>query len=405
MADFADREHYIPIRKSDLIRLLATDVGMEPAAAAQFRRFCEILTATVHFQYYELLEEIKDSYAPFDPEAVTAAVAVDTPEIRQRRLEDLFRRFDELMRKANFKELGIEDLKRALEKASDVGINMDVDLTIFERLRVYVRGEGKVQRFVRRIWTYWRRQEVMLDLYLRFVIIVKMKPTARVPPEVDTADVFLKFFRDIPKDDLEMMLPGARLMMPFSQRLKMGGSVLSGLAILGYNIAKQVLTAAVFGATYLYGFIFALIGYGWRQYAGYQNTRNVYNLRLTQSLYYQNLANNAGVIACLIDEAEEQDCREAILAYYYLWRFATPEGWTAAELDDRIEQELERLANLKVDFEVEDALDKLVRMKLVTQSGDRYHAVPMDQALVALDETWDNIFTYHNDVEERVTAA
>ncbi|MBX9680915.1 MAG: DUF3754 domain-containing protein [Gemmataceae bacterium] len=404
MADLVDREHYIPIRKSDLIRLLATDVGMEPASADQFRRFCEILTATFHFQYYELLEEIKDNYAPFDPEAVTAAVAIDPPEVRESKLEELFRRFDELMRKANFKELGLEDLKKALDKASDVGINMDVDLSIFERLRVYVRGEGKVQRFVRRIWTYWRRQEVMLDLYLRFVIIVKMNPTARVPQEVDTADVFLKFFRDIPKDDLEMMLPGARVMMPFSQRLKMGGSVLSGLAILGYNIAKQLFTVAVVGATYLYGFIFALIGYGWRQYAGYQNTRNIYNLRLTQSLYYQNLANNAGVIACLIDEAEEQDCREAILAYYYLWRFATPEGWTAAELDDRIEQELERLANLKVDFEVEDALEKLVRMKLATQSGDRYHAVPMDQALETLDETWDNIFTYHNEVE-RVTAA
>jgi hypothetical protein len=405
MAAFADREHYIPIRKSDLIRLLETDVGMEPGMAAAFRRLCDILNATIHFQYYELLEDIKDCYAPFDPEAVTAVVAEDSEEIRQRRLEELFRRFDELMRKANFKELGIEDLKKALDKASDIGINMDVDLTIFERLRVYVRGEGKAQRRVRRIWTYWRRQEVVLDLYQRFVIIVKMKPTARVPEEVDTADVFLKFFRDIPKDDLEMMLPGARLMMPFSQRLKMGGSVLSGLAILGYNIAKQVLTAAVFGATYLYGFMFALIGYGWRQYAGYQNTRNVYNLRLTQSLYYQNLANNAGVIACLIDEAEEQDCREAILAYYYLWRFAGPAGWTSEELDDRIERELERLAKLKVDFEVEDALEKLVRMKLATQSGDRFVAVPIDQALEALDETWDRIFMYHNDVEERFTAA
>jgi hypothetical protein len=216
--------------------------------------------------------------------------------------------------------------------------------------------------------------------------------------------VFLKFFRDIPKDDLEMMLPGARLMMPFSQRVKMGGSVASGLALLGYNAAKQVIGAAVLGAASIYGLFFALIGYGWRQYAGYQNTRNVYNLRLTQSLYYQNLANNSGVIACLIDEAEEQDCREAILAYYYLWRFAGADGWTQAELDDRIEQELERLAGLKVDFEVDDALEKLVRMKLATQVGDRYAAVPIEQALEVMDETWDGIFTYHNQAHTAVSS-
>lgn len=397
MAEFKDREHYIPLRKSDLVRLLADDPAMEPDAAERFRRLSAILSAMIHFESYRLLEELKDGYAPFDPESVTAEVRKLSDAERQALLDDLFVRFGDLMRRANFKELGLQDLQSALEKASDIGINMDVDLSIFERLKVFVRGEGKAKRTVRRLWTFWRKREVVLELYQRFVIIVKMKPSARIPEDVDTADVFLKFFRDIPKDDLEMMLPGARAVMPMSQRLKMGGSLLSGLVLLGYNVFKQVVTAAVFGVAYLYGFFFALVGYGWRQYAGYQNTRNVYNLRLTRSLYYQNLANNAGVIACLIDEAEEQDCREALLGYYFLWRDPKPEGWAAADLDDRIEQELERRTGLKVDFEIEDALDKLVRLKLATVAAGRYFAVPIDRALEALDETWDNIFCYSND--------
>ena len=54
----------------------------------------------------------------------------------------------------------------------------------------------------------------------------------------------------------------------------------------------------------------------------------------------------------LLDEAEEQQCRETYLAYFCLWRFAPPQGWTAEQLDDYVEMYLEGAAGLKVDFEV-----------------------------------------------------
>jgi hypothetical protein len=61
----------------------------------------------------------------------------------------------------------------------------------------------------------------------------------------------------------------------------------------------------------------------------------------------QNRDNNAGVLYHLLNEAEEQESREAALAYYYLWRFPRPEGWSTANLDDHIEMELEKLAASK----------------------------------------------------------
>jgi hypothetical protein len=136
-------------------------------------------------------------------------------------------------------------------------------------------------------------------------------------------------------------------------------------------------------------------GYGYKQWYGFQATRQTYSLQLTQSLYYQNLDNNAGVLYHLLDEAEEQECREAILAYYYLWRFAGTEGWTAASLDDYVELDLERLAQLKVDFEIGDALDKLETLGLTEKIGDRYRAVALDRALEILDFKWDNYFQYN----------
>jgi hypothetical protein len=187
--------------------------------------------------------------------------------------------------------------------------------------------------------------------------------------------------------------------MPSFQRWKLGGSIVSGGAWIGYTVAQQVmataLTALQSSPQMIVGPAAALFGYGYKQYYGYQSTKNIFNLKLSQSLYYQTLGSNLGVLFHLLDEAEEQECREALLAYYYLWRYAGTTGWAAKDLDDYVEMDLERLANLKVDFEVGDALAKLERLKLVTKHGDRYAAVPIERALEALDYAWDNYFRYN----------
>src|SRR5262245_14811587 len=103
MAEYSDREHYIPLRRSDLVDLLCADKGLAPADREAFRQFCRLVAATYHFEYQEKLEELKTEYAPFDPDAVTVQVKKLTPEERQGRLDDLFGRFTWLMERANFK--------------------------------------------------------------------------------------------------------------------------------------------------------------------------------------------------------------------------------------------------------------------------------------------------------------
>ncbi len=78
-----------------------------------------------------------------------------------------------------------------------------------------------------------------------------------------------------------------------------------------------------------------------RSFRGYLQTKERYQLSLTESLYYKNLDNNAGVLMRLIDEAEEQENREALLAYFFLRRELAPAGLAAEQLDRRIEAFLE----------------------------------------------------------------
>ena len=76
----------------------------------------------------------------------------------------------------------------------------------------------------------------------------------------------------------------------------------------------------------------------------------------------------------LLDEAEEQEIREVLLAYFYLWRYAGERGWTTAELDDYIELDLERRLKLNVDFEVADAIRKLVSAGIVDTTDENRYA-------------------------------
>ena len=120
-----------------------------------------------------------------------------------------------------------------------------------------------------------------------------------------------------------------------------------------------------------------------------------------KTLYFHNLDNNAGVFDFLVHEAEEEECKEALLAYYFLLaeRNENGEPFTEEELDDRIEQWIEEKFGVHLDFEVDDALRKLEDKKLLVKEGDRYLVPSIDDTLVKLDELWDTIFMYSNEAE------
>lgn len=399
MAEYTDREHYVPLRQMDLVDLLCKELG-DSEAGQRFRQLDQLLSATFHFEYCRLLHELKCEYAPFDPDAATKAMHAYSDAERAAKMDAFYQRFLYLMERANFKRLSLDEIKELAKGVSDWGINMDVDFSIFDRLEVFIRGDLLGTRTIRRWYRFFGEEEVQVPTYKRLVLFVKMKPSKRMPEGVDTNTLFLKLFKDIPKMDMEMLLPGAAMRMPPFQRLKLGSSLVGSGAWILYTIfgqAAQLLTQGSYRAIMglAMGPLAALLGYGYKQWYGYQTTRTAFSLRLTQSLYYQTLGTNFSVLFHLLDEAEEQECREALLAYYYLWQYAGITGWTMAQLDDRIEQELERLTGLKVDFEIGDALAKLERLKLVTRFGENYAAVPIDRALAALDHAWDNYFKYH----------
>ena len=129
----------------------------------------------------------------------------------------------------------------------------------------------------------------------------------------------------------------------------------------------------------------ALGGFIMRQWMKYQRQSLMYQKQLTDNIYFRNVNNNAGIFDYIIGAAEEQECKEAFLAYYFLQHGDEP--LTQAELDRRIEAWLKEAFDLDIDFEVDDALGKLDRLGLLRRDGERLAVPPPEEALARLDQS------------------
>jgi hypothetical protein len=251
-----------------------------------------------------------------------------------------------------------------------------------------------VQQRRRRPWyKLFRSEEAEVPIYRRLVLILKLRRHPRLRGIVDTDNVYLKIFKDIPKLDVLMLLPGARVRLSRLDRGKIGLPLLSGLSLALWNMLQDLaalLESWAASPNAMWALAAGGVGYGYKSFYGYQQTKQRYHLTLTQSLYFQNLDSNAGVLMRLLDEAEEQESRLAILAYWCLWRYAGPEGWTAADLDAAVELYLDRYADVALHCRNNAALTQLQKLDVVELAGERVRVVPPARAIERL--LGDNLF-------------
>src|SRR5262249_51252841 len=156
------------LRKSDLVELLLKDKALSPQEREPFRQFCKLASCVFHYEYLGELEELKDDYAPFDPDADTTPLTPLTPEEKEKRREQLFGAFARLLERGNFIHLTREQVEKAVKEHGErLGLETDVDLGMFERLEVYVRGDTKMKR-TRRVWRkVWLKEEFDVPIFQR----------------------------------------------------------------------------------------------------------------------------------------------------------------------------------------------------------------------------------------------
>jgi hypothetical protein len=129
----------------------------------------------------------------------------------------------------------------------------------------------------------------------------------------------------------------------------------------------------------------AVIYYIIKGFLSYKKTKDKYQLNLTKHLYFQNLDNNSGVLLRILNEAELQDYREMVIAYYVLWKFGNT-GMKSEKIDEIAENQLLETINQKIDFEVDDALEKLESIKLIYKEEDLWFPLTVNDSMNELNK-------------------
>ena len=414
MAPEVTRQRFIPFRKRDIIEMCVAGDGCDASESDGLRDLSRILTAIFHFEYHDSLESLKDAYAPFDPDPDTRTLRELGDAERSESRDRFAAEFRALLEAANFEEVTEADLDRAFDAESLLEIRLHVNFDDFEEVTFYRRGE-EVRRVELARLRGLRRRTVEFRNYERVVVHVRFRDArhfeslGRKDLPFEPGSTILKMFSNIPRADLEMLFPNTEVRMRPKDKLVIGvPAMLGGLVILFTKLLASLGLILLLVGFWVgvrkddveldQGQLLALGaslgaagGFLFRQFTKFKNRKIRFMKTLADDLYFKNLDNDAGVFHNLLDAAEEEEVKEAMLAYCFLRRGGAQ---SEAELDAAIERWFATDWQCVVDFDIGGALAKLTRLGLVTPEEDRFVAVGLAAARRRLDETWDGYFPW-----------
>jgi hypothetical protein len=404
------RDGFIAARKAELAKAIAEEAG----DGAPMGELLRLLGALLHHEAYERLEALKALYDPLDP---------DAPAPRRDESAAAFEAFEtallEALGRANYVEIDPDTVQTRRATKQLTGLSIKPSGAGIRRIRFFARGT-RAEQLEHRAWLGLKREAVAAEVMNDVVVLVGFKGEdeisgadrrafASMRRGVRPGAALVKHFRNVATPELVTLHPGARpSMRPRDQVFLAAPAVATGVPVL-LNLWPAVtvlfaVIAAYFGAqgvieeNELKRAIAAMSGlvavgaFVMRQRLKYEAQTLRYQKKLADTVYFRNLANNAGVLDLLIGAGEDQDAKEAFLAYWALRR--ADRALSKSEIDNAAEAFLKLRFGLNVDFDIQDAVGKLERLGLVTRDGDGVTAAPVADALAQLDAAWDGMFNF-----------
>ncbi len=401
-----ERFRFIPYRKHDILEMCLRDERLR-GQEEKIRYLYRLLDCTFHYEFHHIVEKMKDAYASIDPDADTNHYDNGGAPCR----EKFFDLLEDLLEKANYEHVTDEDLKQALKESSLFNIRLRVNFDDFDEMKLFYRGVSTRQARIAGWMGFGSKTIDFINfdrvvLYIRFSEKHQRKHARHTM--FRTGSSLLKMFRNVPKADLEMLFPNTSVQMRTLDTLLIGIPALGGGIAAAWKLSPAIFFLGSFvgywlGRTterpavnttmliaFLVGFT-ALFGYFWKQFSSFKNRKLKFLQELTRNLYFRNMDNNAGVFYRIANDAEEEECKEALLAYYFL--LVSDHPLSGTELDRSIERWLESRWKCQIDFEIDDALRKLIALELVQERNGVFTAVPVEAAIRKLDERWDAFFS------------
>src|SRR5258708_38156683 len=125
-----DRDHFIAVRKSDILAALIDHGRLaDDAQRDQFRQVCRLLAAIYHYEYFAQLERLRDDYFYFNPELEPHA-HFDHAAL-ERTYADLVASLTTVLTDANFVEMSHAEVEQAHRQRAVMRVEIEAPLDAF----------------------------------------------------------------------------------------------------------------------------------------------------------------------------------------------------------------------------------------------------------------------------------
>ncbi|MDO4575603.1 MAG: DUF3754 domain-containing protein [Planctomycetia bacterium] len=386
--DFLDvREYFIPVRLELILDALRQE-DWTPQELEDLETLLVMIQEHCHYDYHHQFLKLKAAFVPFNPDIETVVEADFSEEERNRCREEILSGIRMFLTISNYCELSEEQFQECLKLQPLGGLAVKVRLDVFSKFHVFYRGV-RMETVEEPVWYFWKKSRTVPILKRVFLM-------ACYKNEVGNGKIIVKLFRDVRVENLKIMAPEVELLLPFFDKIKVGGTTLFGILptlLKLANFSLKILTSVAFMTAALACVVAAVV----KAIVGFFSSKNRCKSVFSSHLYYNTLANNVAAINTLIDQAETQEVKESLLACVLLYQNNKKgEQWTLSQLNDHVERWLFEHFHHPVDFEVDDALRKLVEKRVVEQKDGMLRVCSLRTARRRLDEIWDNFHQENN---------
>lgn len=408
------RERFIPVTRFALLDRLTSPTAWRAGEAKEARRFFRYLDHWRRQQYNAELHELEETYEPFSPDSDLLLTRVFTQDERAVMQARVIKGMQRILTQANYVQIDHNDVQQILTQDSAYGLDLHVDLDVFEDVLLFYRG-ASTRRDQRRRWhKFYLREQFDIPIFQRLFLLFKLKPFDKhvrelmetkklsrrdaekavkrardiIPAEVKDSCIYMKLFKNIPRSDIEMVFPNTRVRFRFYDKLRLGATAGGGLTLGTVSAAGKVALLAT-NPIAAAGALVGLGGIAFRQAMNFMNQKQRYMVVMAQNLYFHAMADNRGVMLKLAARAAEEDIKEEMLLYAVLTKEVSRRQ-DIPEIDAAIEQYLAASFGVSVDFDITDALERLIADGIVTEEPDgRLTTLSPAQAALHIDKKWD----------------
>ena len=392
----AKKNHVITVSQERILNVLSEGLSESTDFVRSLRLIRLLLRAEIDHQSIDIRQRLDKIVHPSQ-----TSLSIAQREASSKILTDDIR---SILIRANYVQLRDADIEKALTTQSLLRLNIQINRKHWNRSVIFSRGKH-ISSQTMTTWFGLRKKTIDVEVFDRLFLYVEYQPTPRARQKPGTLLerplFYVRLFENIPVADMEMLFPNCAVKMRNLDRCIMFGPAI--FAVIGISAVIQTSWLALYGLARwqlgidsvepvvpggalaaIGGGMLAILIWGYTQFGRYQKMRMKYLKTLADMILYRLLDRDMGAAARILDEASEEEAKEAILAY----RFLLDGPSTAEGLDAKIENWLSAQFQEEIDFEVDDALAKLNRLGIATYTNDVWTAKKPTELIAPLLAQW-----------------